>query len=184
MKLYRAKIPVIAKECIDRLARDGDIEIDPDRKADAEADLVAIMEDYLRRDNQLRESIRDHMADQGISYDQYGRTRAKMAGRMDHPTGDDVERFLVRQFIEMLLNSPNVEEVWAEDAAMYRKLMEVIRAHDVDEEAIRQAAREKLKNLQEGTMEFEIAMRDAVREVKKRMGLILDRRNKARQTDD
>lgn len=184
MKLYRAKIPVIAKECINRLVEDGDIEVDPDSKADAEADLVAIMEDYLRRDTQLRESIRDHMANEGISYDQYGRTRAKMAGAMEHPTGDDVERFLVRQFIEMLLNSPNVEEVWAEDASMYRKLMEVIRAHDVDEEAIRQAARDKLKNIQEGTMEFEIAMRDAVREVKKRMGLIVDRRNKARQTDD
>ncbi len=180
MKLYRARIPVIAKECIEVLAEVGDIDVVPDRKDDAEADLVAIMEDYLRRDSQLRESIRDHMAEEGISYDQYGKTRAKMAGRMDHPTGDDVERFLVRQFIEMLLNSPNIDEVYADDNVMYRKLMDVVRKYDVDEDAIRAEAKDKVKNIAEGTMEFEIAMRHAVRDVKKRMGLIMDRRNKIR----
>lgn len=178
MKLYRARIPQIADKCIEVLEDAGHIEITPGRRPEAVADLEAIMEDYLRRDSQLRESTRDRMAEEGISYDQYGRTRARMAGQMEHPTGDDVERFLVRQFIEMMLNSPNVDEVFAEDAILYRKLMEVIQAFDVDEDAIRDEARSKIKNVAEGTMEYEIAMRHAIRDVKKRMGLLVERRNK------
>lgn len=178
MKLYRAKIPAIARQCIEALLEDGDIEIVPGMKEEAERDLEAIMEDYLRRDADLRERVRDHMSDAGIPYDEYGKTRSKLADSAEHPMGDDVERYLVRQFIENMMISPNIDEVYADDRAMYRKLMDVVRAHHVDEEEIRAEAREKIKNVQEGTMEFEIAMRHAVRDVKKRRGLIVDRRDR------
>jgi hypothetical protein len=172
MKLYRSKVPVIAHECIEALSRDGDIEVLPDRKAEAEADLAAIMEDYLRRDNDLREAIKDHMADAGIPYDQYGKTRTKIAEQRGHPLGDDVERYLVRQFVENLMISPNIDEIYEEDRVIYKKLMDVLRSHDVDEEALREEAKDKIKNVAEGTVEYEIAMRNAVRDVKKRKGLI------------
>lgn len=172
MKLYRSKIPVIAQQCIDRLVNDGDIEVLHERRSEAEADLVAIMQDYAQRDYALRESIKDHMANHHISYDQRGRVRSRMAGDRGHPLGDDVERYLVRQFTEILMITPNVDEVYGEDRVIYKKLMEVVRSHDVDEAAIREEARGKLKNLREGTVEFEIAMRNAVLDVKKRKGLI------------
>ncbi len=172
MKLYRSKVPVIAQECIEALVRDNDIEVDPSRREEAQADLVAIMDDYLRRESELREEIRDHMADNGIPYDQYGKTRTKMAEQRGHPLGDDIERFLVRQFVENLMISPNVEEIYEEDRVIYKKMMDVLRAHDVDEEALREEAKDKIKNVAEGTVEYEIAMRSAVRDVKKRRGLI------------
>lgn len=172
MKLYRSKVPVIAHECIARLVADGDIEVDPERLADAEQDLIAIMDDYLRRDIELRESIKDYMADQGIPYGQYGKIRSRMAESRAHPVGDDVERYLVRQFTEILMISPSVEEVFGEDRDIYKKLMETVRGHHVDEGEIREEAKSKLKNLQEGTVDYEIALRNAVRDVKKRRGLI------------
>jgi len=172
MKLYRSKVPVIAAECIDVLARDGDIEVLPDRKAEAQADFAAIMEDYLKRDNDLREEIKDKMAEGGIPYDQYGRTRTKVAESHGHPLGDDVERFLVRQFVENLMISPNIDEIYEEDRVIYKKLMDVLRSHDVNEDALRDEAKDKIKNVAEGTVEYEIAMQHAVRDVKKRRGLI------------
>jgi hypothetical protein len=172
MKLYRSKIPVIAHEAIERLVTDGDIEVSHERRGEAEADLSAIMEDYLRRDMGLREQIRDYMSDNGIPYSDRGRVRSRMADQRGHPLGDDVERYLVRQFTELLMITPNVEEVFGEDRDIYKKLMEVVRGHHVDEQAIREEARGKIKNIREGTVEFEIAMRKAVIEVKKRKGLI------------
>ncbi|HMV70230.1 MAG TPA: DUF507 family protein [Myxococcota bacterium] len=172
MKLYRAKVPAIASECLARLAADGDIELDGEHRADAEADLAAIMEDYLNRDNALREEIRDHMSRRSMTYDQYGKVRTAMAEGQGHPLGDDVERYLARQFSEYLMISRWVEEVYADDKVIYKKLLAILKNHHVDENAIRDEARSKIKNIREGTVEFEVAMEGAVREVKKRKGLI------------
>ena len=172
MKLYRSKIPLIAQECIQRLVSDGDIEVDPERRAEAEADLVAIMEDFLRRDTDLRDVIRDRMSRGAIPYDQYGKIRNELAEQRAHPTNDDIERYLARQFAEVLMISPSVEEVFSDDTTLYKKLLAVVRGHDVDEASIRDEARAKVKNVREGTVEYEIAFEAAVRDVKKRKGLI------------
>lgn len=172
MKLYRSKVPQIAADCIGRLIADGDVEIEHERREEAEADLAAIMEDFLRRDYELRDAIRDRMSRGSIPYDQYGKVRNELAEKREQPQGDDVERYLARQFAEVLMISPNVDEVFADDTALYKKLLSVIRGHDVDEAGIREEAATKIKNIAEGTVEYEIAFEAAVREVKKRRGLI------------
>ena len=117
MRLYRAKIPMIAKEVIESLASSNDIEVLPENREEAEQDLVAIMEEYRRRDMRLRDRIKDHMAARKIPYSEYGRTRKRLADESGHPMGDDVERFLCRQFIENLdgvvkESSKNFKYVW------------------------------------------------------------------------
>ena len=172
MKLYRAKIPAIAQQVVDRLITESCIEVRPENREEAERDLAAIMEEYLRRDGELREQIRDHMADQHIQYSEYGRTRKKIADELGHPLGDDVERFLCRQFIENMMISPHVEEVFEEDRVMYKKVMEILKENDVDENEIREEAASRIKNVAEGTVDYEIALQDAIKAVKKRRGLI------------
>ncbi len=175
MKLYRTKVPTIAREVLDLLTRENDIEVAPDHRDEAIKDLVAIMEDYLRRDNDFRNLVRDDMARRNVPYDQYGQVRKQIAEQTGHALGDDVERFLCRQFIEMMLNSPHVDEVYEEDKEIYRKVMGILRANDVDETAIRAEAATKIKNVKEGTVEYEEAMLHAMRDVKKRKGLLEER---------
>lgn len=172
MKLYRAKIPDIAHDCIEVLVRDGDIEVAADNRAEAEADLAAIMNDFIRRDSEFRERIKDRMSVEEIPYQRYGKLRTQMAENGGHPIGDDVERFLVRQFVENLMISRFIEEVYGDDQAMYKKLMDVVRSHDVDEEELRLDAMSRIKNVREGTVEWEVALQGAMREVKKRRGLL------------
>ncbi|MCB9683962.1 MAG: DUF507 family protein [Alphaproteobacteria bacterium] len=172
MKLYRAKVPAIAKAVVERLVTEGDIEVRPDAREEAEKDLSAIMDEYLRRDNELREQIRDEMSAMNIPYSEYGRTRKRIAEELGHPLGDDVERFLCRQFIENLLISPSIDEVFEEDRVLYKKVMEVLKAHDVDEAEIRDEAVSRIKNVQEGTVDYEIALQEQIKQVKKRRGLI------------
>ncbi len=172
MKLYRAKIPEIASEVIERLSADGDIEVLPERREEAERDLIAIMEEFRRQDFALRDRIRDYMAVRKVPYNEFGRTKKRLAEEMDHPIGDDIERFLCRQFIENMMITPNIEEVYEEDQVIHRKVMEVLRSHDVDEREIREEAVTKIKNVQEGTVDYEIALQKAVKDVKKRRGLI------------
>ena len=172
MRLYRGKIPQIAHECIAALVRDGDVEIEPTNLSESELDLVAIMEEYLRRDYAFRERVKDRMERRGIPYREYSKVRQRMSDEMGHPVGDDVERFLCRQFVENMMISRFVEEVYEEDEVIYKKLIEVLRGHDVNEQEIREEAASKIKNVRPGTMDWEIALQHAVREVKKRRGLL------------
>jgi hypothetical protein len=172
MKLYRAKIRVIAKAVIDRLVADGDVEIRPEKREDAEKDLAAIMDEYLRRDNEMRDRIRDEMAALNIPYSEFGRTRKRLADEMGHPLGDDIERFLCRQFIENMMISPSIDEVYGEDRAIYKKVMEVLKSHDVNEDEIRAEAVSRMKNVQEGTVEYEVQLQEQMKQAKKRRGLI------------
>ena len=172
MKLYRAKVPAIAHEVIDLLAREEDIEVAPASREEAERDLVAIMEEFLRRDNDLRNQIRDHMATRNIPYDEYGKARKAIVDQADHPTGDEVDKFQARQFIENLLISRWVDEVFSDDKVIFKKILNVLRDNDVDEKAIREEAVGRVKNVVEGTVEYEIALQNAVKEVKKRRGLV------------
>jgi hypothetical protein len=172
MRLYRAKVPVIAKEIIEQLSTDGDIEVLGENREEAERDLVAIMEEYMRRDQAFRNQVRDFMDRRGLPYDAYGRTRKAMAEEQQHPLNDDVERFLARQFVEAMMISRFVEEIYEEDKVMYRKVIALLKKHDIDEREIREAAVGRIKNVKEGTIEFEIALEKAVRDEKKSRGLL------------
>lgn len=172
MKLYRARIPDIAHAIIEGLCNGGDIEVEPENRSEAELDLVSVMEEYLRRDFQLRERVKEQMSHAQVGYDQYGRWRNRMAEEWNHPTGDGVSKYLARQFIENFMISRFVEEVYTEDGLLWRKTLDLLRAHDVDEEALREEARASIKNAREGTVDYEIALQKALREVKKRKGLI------------
>lgn len=171
MKLYRAKIPAIAKEVIDLLAAEGDIEVVPERREEAEKDLIAVMEEFRRRDMDLRDRVKDHMAARHVPYEAFGRTLKGVADESEHPLGDDVERFLARQFVENLLISPNIDEVFEEDRVLYKKVISVLKSNDVDEREIREEALGRIKNVKEGTVEYELALQDAMKDVKKRRGL-------------
>jgi hypothetical protein len=170
MKLYRARVAPIAAATLKALLDDGDIEVN--NREEAEKDLVAIMGEYLRRDDELRTRVKDQMARKNLPYGEGGKVRKALAEEMEHPVGDDVFRFLSRQFVENLMISRFVDEVFAEDAVLYKKVMEVLKSFDVDEDALRTEAAEKVKNVQQGTVEYEIALSDAMRDVKKRKGLL------------
>lgn len=172
MKLYKVKIPAIAREIVETLANEGAIEVAMENRAEAEMDLVAIMEEYLRRDNEVREAVREHMAQLSVPYDQYGKVRTQVAERFGHPTGDEVQRYLARQFIENFMISRFVDEVYAEDKDLIKRAREIVERHDVDERALRTEAQEQIRNVAEGTMDYEIAMSKAMRDVKKRHGLL------------
>jgi hypothetical protein len=172
MKLYRVKIGPIAHAVIQTLNDTALIEVDPEKRQEAELDLVAIMEEYLRRDSALREAVRENMSAHNVPYEQYGKVRSKMAEEWGHPTGDDVERFLSRQMVENFMISHFVTEVFADDKEIFKKILQILVKNDVDEGALRAEAQERIQNIPEGTVDYELALNRAMKEVKKRHGLL------------
>jgi len=172
MRLYRARIPLVAQAIIERLANEGDIEVTLENRPEAQKDLVAIMETFLQRDQDLRDAVKDTMSRRGIPYDQYSKCRSEIAESWGHPTGDSVQKFLSRQFVEAFMISRYIDEVYTDDDALYKKVLDTLKGFDVDEKALREEAQKMVKNAVEGTVDYEIAFAQALKDVKRRHGLI------------
>jgi len=172
MRLYRTRIPMIANAVIERLCADGDLDVPVEDRPEAEQDLVAIMETFLKRDLDLRDAVKDQMSRRNIPYDNYSKVRGEIAETWAHPTGESVKKYLARQFVENFMISRFVQEVYAEDEPLFRKILEIIRSFDVDEKALREEAMSLVKNEVEGTVDYEIAFAQALKEIKRRHGLL------------
>jgi len=172
MRLYPKLVPVIAREVVQRLMQDQDVEIEAMRVADAELDMSAIMREYLSNEERVNQATREALERRGYDYSKFNQVKREMADVRGFKLGDDGIEFCVNQMLEFLLVSRNVEEVYSEDEGMRKKLFSIMKKHlDVDEEIDREA-RSRLKHLQEGTSAYEIEYQKVVDQIRRARGLI------------
>ena len=172
MRLYRSQIPRIAEDIIATLVLDGDIVVEEGANADAEEDLKAIMEEYLRQESRVVQETREFMEANQITYDQFGRVKSQFAYKRGHPTGDDGIRWIIGQIIENFMISRFVEEVFGEDRKMKRTLMRLFRKHLIEEADLDREVRGRLKNMRPGTEKWDIEYRRVMDEVRRKRGLV------------
>ncbi|MCX5730987.1 MAG: DUF507 family protein, partial [Deltaproteobacteria bacterium] len=53
MRLYPKVIPTIAREVVQTLMQDGDVEVETMRIADAEMDMASVMKEYLAAEERV-----------------------------------------------------------------------------------------------------------------------------------
>jgi hypothetical protein len=172
MRLYPKVIPTIARETIQTLMQDGDVEIETLRIADAEMDMAAIMKEYLAAEERVNAATREALERRGYDHSRFNQVKREMADVRGFKMGDEGIEYVIDQMIEFLLISRNVEEVYAEDTILRKKIFALFKKHlDVDDEIDREA-RARLKHLQEGTQAFDIEYQKTVELLRRSRGLI------------
>jgi len=172
MRLYPKVIPIISRECIQKLMQDGDLEVEPLRIADAEMDLSAIMREYLANEERVNQATREALERRGYDYSKFNQVKREMADVRGFKMGDEGIEYVINQMIEFLLISRNIEEVYAADNVLRQKIYAIMKRHlDVDEEIDREA-RTRLKHLQEGTSAFDIEYNKTIDQIRRARGLI------------
>lgn len=153
MRLFSGKIPVIAQEVVTKLNTDGDMECtDPNEVI---KDVESVLNEYLRAERRVVDEAKNRMEMRGMSYSDLGKVKSQAARDLKLPVGEDVLPYLLDQILEMLFHSSNVDEVFAEDTTLRKKITQILRRHmDVEQELDREV-RSKIKNLEEGTASFE-----------------------------
>lgn len=153
MRLFIGKVPVIAQEIVRTLTEGGDIETPAPNEV--QADLESVLKEYLRQERRVTDEAKNRMEIRGLPYAELGRMKAQVAKDLRLAIGEDTLPFLLEQILEMLFHSNNVEEVFAEDNVLRKKITAILRRHmDVEQELDREV-RSKIKNLEEGTAAFE-----------------------------
>lgn len=171
MRLYRKIIPKISKELMALLRADGDIEIDDQKLEEAELDLAAILVEYCNAEDRLNQETKDTLTRRGYSAERFAQVKKGLAEARAHKTGEEGLEYVINQMLEALMHSRNIDEVFAEDHEMRRKIqVTMVKYLGIDEDIDREA-RGRLKNLREGSAEWDIEYERVVGQLKRARGL-------------
>ena len=156
MKIYRKVIPKIAKDVIRSLLANRAIEVEDGRRDEAELDVAGVLVEYLNELDRINADAHDALQRHGLPVETLGRVKRSLAESRSVVTGDGALEFILVRIIDSLFNSKNIEEVFAEDHDLRKMVQDSIRKYlGVDEELDREV-RGRLKNLREGTSEWEV----------------------------
>jgi len=169
MRLHSAKVPQIAAEMVDSLVKGGDIETESPNEV--KADIEAVLSQYIRDEQEVSDRAKDLVAARGMPSAELNRVKKMMADERKMKIGEDAIDYLLDQLVEMLMHSGNVEEVFAEDYVLRRKMRDPLRKQLGEEQDLQAEVRERLKHVQEGTALWEVEYRRTLEDIKRRKGL-------------
>ena len=169
MWLHRAKIPQVAAEMVRALTEGGDIETESPREV--QADLEAVLTQYVADDQDINDRARDLVATRGLPQSELSRMKKLVADQKHVKVGEEAIDYLLDQLIEILMHSNNVEEVFAQDHVLRLRMREPLRKQFAAEDALEQEVRGRLKHVQEGTQVWEVEYRRMMEDIKRRKGI-------------
>lgn len=172
MHLYRKVIPKIAREIVRTLNSKGDIMVDDGQLDEAELDLAAVMVEHCNQEDRISQEAKDAISRRGLPQERFQQVKKSLADARGVKLADDGIEEVINQMIEALFTSKNIAEVFAEDNVLRKFFKEVmVKYLSVDEDLDREA-RGRLKNLREGTVEWDIEYERTVAQLKRQKGLL------------
>jgi hypothetical protein len=169
MRLYPGKVDTIAAEIISTLVQAGDIEVSDGNEA--QLDAAAVLKEYIRVDKELTERAKDILEIRGLPYAHLGRTKRQLAEQKEFGLGEDGLTWIASQMLEAFMSSRHIDEVFADDAVMRRKIKDICKKHMAVDETIDQEVRDRIKNLEEGSQAWEIEYQKVLDQVKGKHGI-------------
>jgi uncharacterized protein len=172
LRIYPKKIPVLAREIVDALMKNGDIEVEPEKVESAREDFASIMREYQRQEDNINEDAKVLLARRNWPSTKYSEARRIIAEQRRFPMGDDALDYVINQMLEFMLITNSIEEVYAGDHVMRKRIVTILRAHLKADEDVDEEARRRLKHLQEGTADWDIQYKRVCDQIRRNKGLI------------
>ena len=171
MALYRRIVPRVARDIVRSLCAQEAIEIEESHFGEAELDLAAVMVNYLDTEEDIVHEATQAIQRLGMPKDRFGQLKTRFAEKRGIKVGEDSLDFILGQILEALFASKNIEEIYAEDNELRRIIRDcMVKALKVSDE-VEQEARSRLKNIKEGTPEWDIEYPRMVAQVRRQKGL-------------
>jgi hypothetical protein len=169
MRLYRGKIETIAEDVIRTLKEQESIELESEQEA--RQDIEAVLKEYLRLEREIVDDAKNRMESRGLGYSQLSKVKNQVSKERGAPTQDEVLPYLLDQIMHLLFHSANIAEIFAEDVELRKAITPILRKHmEVDSDLDREV-RSKIKNLTEGTSDFEVEYARVMDQIKHKRGL-------------
>jgi hypothetical protein len=169
VKLYTGKIPTIAAEMIQGLVQSSDIEVVDANEA--QLDIESVLKEYVRMDRECTDKAKDLLEQRKLPYGQFGKLKRAIAEERGFALGEEATSWIANQILETFMQSPHVDEVFADDTTLRKKLKEILRKHMMVDEELDQEVRRRIKNLEEGTQTWDLEYAKVMDQIKRKHGL-------------
>lgn len=169
MRLYSGKVRDLGEELAKALIEGGDIE--SEGRSEVAKDLESVLTAYIQADRDATERAKDIMQNRGLPQSEFSRIKKLAAEQRGIKVGDETLDYLLDQLIEMLMHSGNVEEVFAEDHDLRRRMRPILRKYLEMDDAVDAEVRSKLKHMQEGSRVWEVEYQRIMGDIQRRKGL-------------
>src|SRR6185503_7440236 len=169
MRLYSGKVGPIAGDIVKTLLDSKDIETPNSREV--QADIEAVLNQYVKTDKDAADKAKDAMQSRGIPTTEFSRMKKLAAEQMGIKVGDESIDYLLDQILEILMHSANVDEIFAEDVELRRKMAPILKRHMAVDEELEKEVRGKLKHVEEGTRTWEVEYARMMEDIRRRKGL-------------
>jgi hypothetical protein len=171
LKLYRGKVPIIAQTMVKSLVDENAIEVEPENQPEVRLDIESVLKEYLRTEREINDEARELMTSRGESFSSFGKIKRTVARKRGFGLGEESIDWIMSQLIEVLLHTSHVEEVWAEDHEMRRLMRDVLRKHMNVEEELDRNVRDKIKNLEQGSNDWDVKHQQEMEKLRRIKGL-------------
>ncbi|HEX2678746.1 MAG TPA: DUF507 family protein, partial [Polyangiales bacterium] len=95
----------------------------------------------------------------------------QVAKERGSPSQEETLPYLLDQILNILFHSANISEIYADDADLRRKVTPILKKHMDVENDLDREVRSKIKNLEEGTSDFEIEYTRVMEQIKQKRRL-------------
>jgi hypothetical protein len=169
MRLYSGKVSTIATEVVRALLASNDIEAE--KPKEVEADITAVLNQYLADEREVNERAKDILERTGKPQSDFQRVRQLAAKEKGIQVGDEALDYLLDQVVEMLMHSQNVDEVYVADVDLRRRMAPAFKKHMAVDDGLDGDVRAQLKHLREGTSQWDVEYARVLEGIKRRKGL-------------
>lgn len=171
MRIYRERIPTIARGIVEALLAADLIEFDDSAREEVELDCASVLQEYRRTDWELTEKARDLVSMQGLDYSHTHKIKGRLAADKKFSIGENAIEWLVTQTLELLLQSNNVEEIFGDDNDLRKAIAPVLRKELSVGSDLDLQVRRRIKNLEEGTSDFDVEYQKTLEKIRQSRGM-------------
>jgi hypothetical protein len=169
VKLYTGKIPSIGSEIIQSLVGAHDIEVVDAHEA--QLDVEAVLKEYVRMDREITDKAKDVLDQRKLPYGQFGKVKRALSDERGFALGEEATSWIANQVLETFMQSQHVDEVFADDLTLRKKLKEILKKHMQVDEELDEEVRKRIKNLEEGTATWELEYAKVMEQIKRKHGI-------------
>jgi hypothetical protein len=169
MRLFAGRVGPIAQEVVKVLLAAGDIEAE--HPTEVVLDVESVLKNYLEMEKEVGEKTRELLDRTSRGPEQYNRVREQIADSKGIKVGDETLDYLLDQVVEMFGHSRNVDEIYAQDVELRRKMAPIFKKYMGEDEKLDAEVRAQLKHVKEGTRDWDVEYGRMVEIIKRKRGL-------------
>jgi len=166
MRIYRERISSIARQIVQKLIEQEYIELETELHEEVELDIASVLQEYRRTDRELGEQAKDLVAMRNLDYSYTHKIKNRLAREKQFGMGEDAIEWITNQMVEMLLQSRNVDEVYGEDNDLRKTIAPILKKELGVEGQFDVEVKKRIRNLTEGTSDYEIEYQKALEKVR------------------